>query len=202
MQIILASNNKDKLREVREILEPLGIEVISQAEAGCRFEAEENGKTFTENARIKAKAALKATGRVCVADDSGLEVNAMGGGPGVYSSRFCGDRGYPAACREIMEIVDTQGKGDRGARFVSAVVCVFPDGDEIDCLGTVEGTIGHVYEGEHGFGYDPIFVPEGHTRSMACLTDEEKNAISHRGRAFRQFADKLKIHMEKESAKE
>ena len=202
MRIILASNNKDKLREVREILEPMGIEVISQAEAGCRFEAEENGSTFTENARIKARAAVEATGQICVADDSGLEVNAMGGGPGVYSSRFCGERGYPETCREIMEIVEKRGNGDRGARFVSAVVCVFPDGREIDCLGTVEGTIGRVYEGEHGFGYDPIFVPEGHTRSMACMTDDEKNAISHRGRAFREFARKLGDYLEQERTKE
>ncbi len=202
MQIILASNNKDKLREVREILSPLGIEVVSQSEAGCRFEAEETGTTFTENARIKARAAMEATGKPCVADDSGLEVNAMGGGPGVYSSRFCGDAGYPETCRRIMEIVDKQGNGDRGARFVSAVVCVFPDGREIDCLGTVEGSIGHVYEGEHGFGYDPIFVPEGGAHSMACLTDGEKNAISHRGRAFRQFADKLRTAVEIERIKE
>ncbi len=200
MKIILASNNADKLREIREILSPMGIEVISQSEAGCRFEAEENGTTFTENARIKARAAMEATGRPCVADDSGLEVNAMGGGPGIYSSRFCGDRTYRETCGEILDLVD--GSADRGARFKCAVVCCFPNGDEIDCEGVVEGIIGYGYEGEHGFGYDPIFVPEGHTRSMACLTDGEKNAISHRGRAFRRFAEELRKYMEKEDVKE
>ncbi len=196
MEIILASNNKDKLREIREILAPLGIAVVSQSEAGCHFEAEETGETFEANARIKARAAVKATGRPCVADDSGLEVNAMDNGPGVYSSRFCGDRSYKEACREIMSIVD--GSNDRGARFKCAVVCVFPNGDELTAEGVIEGTVGHVYEGEHGFGYDPIFVPEGHTHSMACLTDDEKNAISHRGRAFRAFAQELQKYMEKE----
>ncbi len=196
MRIIFATNNPDKLREVREILSPLGIEVISQREAGCRFEAEETGSTFTENARIKARAAMEATGEACVADDSGLEVNAMGGGPGIYSSRYCGDEGYERTCAKIMDIVDRN--GDRGARFKCAVVCVFPDGGEISCEGVIEGSIGHVFEGEHGFGYDPIFVPEGFTRSMACLTDGEKNKISHRGRAFRQFAGRLSEYMEKE----
>lgn len=200
MRIILASNNADKLREVREILAPAGIEVLSQSEAGCHFEAEENGTTFVENARIKAKAAVEATGMPCVADDSGLEVNAMGGGPGIYSSRFCGDAGYPETCRRIMEIVD--GSDDRGARFKCAVVCVFPNGDELVCEGVVEGSIGRVYEGEHGFGYDPIFVPEGHRHSMACLSDEEKNAISHRGRAFRNFAERLSNYMEIHAVKE
>ncbi len=202
MQIILASNNKDKLREVREILAPLGVAVVSQSEAGCRFEAAEVGTSYTENARIKARAAMEATGKPCVADDSGLEVNAMGGGPGIYSARFCGDAGYPAACRKIMDMVDAAPDGDRGARFKCAVVCCFPNGDEIDCEGVVEGTVGHVYEGEHGFGYDPIFVPEGFERSMACLSDAEKNAISHRGRAFRAFAGKLAETMAKESEKE
>lgn len=195
MQLILASNNKDKLREIREILDPLGIQVVSQREAGCDFEAVEDGTTFAENARIKARAAVAATGKPCVADDSGLEVNAMGGGPGIYSSRFCGDGDYPDACRRIMEQVDASNTGDRGARFRCAVVCCFPDGEEIDCEGVIEGTIGYVYEGEHGFGYDPIFVPEGFAHSMACLTDGEKNAISHRGRAFRAFAGKLSDFM-------
>ncbi len=196
MEIVLASNNKDKLREIREILAPQGITVVSQSEAGCHFEAEETGETFEENARIKARAAVAATGRPCVADDSGLEVNAMDNGPGVYSSRFCGNRSYRETCREIVSIVD--GSDDRGARFRCAVVCAFPCGDELTAEGVIEGTIGHVFEGEHGFGYDPIFVPEGHTHSMACLTDAEKNAISHRGRAFRAFAQELQKYMEKE----
>lgn len=197
MKIVLASNNPDKLKEVREILTPLGYEVISQREAGCEIEAEETGETFVENARIKAAAAVEATGLACAADDSGLEVNAMGGAPGVYSSRYCGDSPYEETCRRIINIVNCS--DDRGARFRCAVVCRFPDGREIVCEGKIEGTIGTRLEGENGFGYDPIFVPEGYARSMACLTDAEKNAISHRGRAFRQLAVELgKINDAKE----
>lgn len=193
MEIILASNNRDKLREIREILAPAGIQVLSQSEAGCHFEAEENGATFVENARIKALAAMRATGRPCVADDSGLELDALDGGPGIYSSRYCGDAGYPETCKKLIGIADRDGR--RGARFRCAVVCCFPSGDEIVCEGVIEGTVGRACEGEHGFGYDPIFIPDGFTRSMACLTDEEKNAVSHRGRAFRSFARKLEDYL-------
>ncbi len=189
MKLVIASNNKGKLREIREIMAGSGIEVLSQREAGCDFEAEETGTTFTENARIKALAAMRATGLPAAADDSGLEVNAMDGGPGVFSSRFCGERTYAEACREIISIVD--GKTDRGARYCCAVVCCFPDGREISCFATTEGEIAGELRGSGGFGYDPMFLlPDG--RTMAELTDEEKNAISHRGRAFRELLRKLK----------
>lgn len=200
MRLIFATNNKDKLREVREILSGTDIEVLSQREAGCDFEAEETGATFAENARIKARAAMEATGEVCVADDSGLEVNAMDNGPGVYSARYCGELSYAETCQKIIGIVNAS--DDRGARFRCAVVCAFPDGREIAAEGTLEGSIGYVCEGSHGFGYDPIFIPEGFTHSIACLTDEEKNLISHRGRAFRKFAEELKKTMETCRAKE
>ena len=196
MQIILASNNKDKLREVTEILAPLGIEVISQRQAGLRIEAEENGRTFQENARIKARAAMELTGKPCVADDSGIEINAMGGGPGIFSSRYCGELSYAETCQKIITIVNCCDDHDRGARFRCAVVCCFPNGDEIVAQGAVEGEIGMRIEGENGFGYDPIFIPCGMKHSMACLTDREKNEISHRGRAFREFAEKLRAYME------
>ena len=189
MKLVIASNNKGKLREIREIMAGSGIEVFSQREAGCDFEAEETGTTFTENARIKALAAMRATGLPAAADDSGLEVNAMDGGPGVYSSRFCGERTYAEACREIISIVD--GKTDRGARYCCAVVCCFPDGREISCFSTTEGEIARELRGSGGFGYDPMFLlPDG--RTMAELSEEEKNAISHRGRAFRELLRKLK----------
>ena len=189
MKLILASNNLNKLREVREILDGSGIEVVSQREAGCDFEVEETGTTFEENARIKALAAIRATGLPAAADDSGLEVNAMDGGPGVYSSRFCGDRSYEEACREIMDIVD-RGE-DRGARYCCAVVCCFPDGRELTAYATTQGEISRELRGSGGFGYDPMFLlPDG--RTMAELTAEEKNAISHRGRAFRELARQLK----------
>lgn len=200
MKLILASNNKDKLREVQEILSPLGFEVISQRQAGCAFEAEETGDTFLENARIKARAAMKATGEPCVADDSGIEINAMGGGPGVYSSRYCGEQTYEEICQKIIKIVNCS--DDRRARFVCAVVCAFPDGGEIACEGVLEGSIGLRCEGENGFGYDPIFIPAGMGRSMACLSDGEKNAISHRGQAFRKFAKEMAEYMEIRRTKE
>ncbi|MBQ4382496.1 MAG: RdgB/HAM1 family non-canonical purine NTP pyrophosphatase [Oscillospiraceae bacterium] len=190
MTLVIASNNKDKLREIREILDGTGISVISQSEAGCHFEAEENGATFTENARIKAKAALAATGLPCVADDSGIEIDALDGGPGIYSSRYVGDRTYAETCREIIKIADE--KGVRGCRFVCAVVCVFPDGREITALGKVEGTVAKELKGEGGFGYDPMFYLEHLGKTMAELSEDEKNSLSHRGRAFREFAGKLK----------
>jgi len=189
MKLILASNNRDKLWEIREILKGTGVTVIPQLEAGFRESVEETGATFEENARIKARAAMAFTGLPAVSDDSGLEVDAMDGGPGVYSSRFCGDRPYAEACREIMDIVD--GSADRRARYCCAVVCCFPDGHEITAFGTTEGEIGRELRGTGGFGYDPMFLlPDG--RTMAELSMEEKNAISHRGKAFREFARKLR----------
>ena len=188
MKLVLASNNPGKLREIREIMAGSGIEVLSQREAGCVFEAEENGKSFDENARIKALAAMRATGLPAAADDSGLEVNAMGGAPGIYSSRYCGEKTYAETCRQIIGIVN--GADDRGARYCCAVVCCFPDGKEIHCFADTQGEIARELRGSGGFGYDPMFLlPDG--RTMAELSEEEKNAISHRGRAFRQLLKKL-----------
>ena len=195
MKLILASNNKDKLKEIKEILSGTGIEIISQRDAGCNFEAEENGTDFIENARIKARAAMEATGFAAVADDSGLEITVLGGRPGIHSARYGGDdTGYDKKCSMILsEIID---KNDRSARFVSAVVCVFPNGDEIVSEGYMTGSIAHTPAGENGFGYDPIFMPSGYNKTVSELTDDEKNAISHRGQAFREFAKKLKAYIE------
>lgn len=196
MKLILASNNKDKLREVREILEPCGIEVISQREAGCDIEAVENGYTFEENARIKAQAAMMATGLPCVADDSGIEISAMGGAPGIHSARFFPELSYPEKCHKIMDALGDY--PDRGARYCCAVVCAFPNGDEISVFGETRGTVAYELRGNGGFGYDPMFIPDGYTKTMAEITEEEKNTISHRGRAFRLFAEKLKEYYSKE----
>lgn len=195
MKLILASNNKDKLKEIKEILSGTGVEIISQRDAGCDFEAEETGTTFIENARIKARAAMETTGFAAVADDSGLEITVLGGRPGIHSARYCGDdTGYDKKCSMILsEIID---KNDRSARFVSAVVCVFPNGDEIVSEGYMTGSIAHTPAGENGFGYDPIFMPSGYNKTVSELTDDEKNAISHRGQAFREFAKKLKAYIE------
>ena len=193
MKMVLASNNRDKLREVRQILSGTGIEIISQSEAGCSFEAEENGTTFRENARIKARAAMEATGLPAVADDSGLEVNAMGGAPGVYSARFMVELSYPEKCQIIMDRVSKS--PDRGARFVCSAVCVLPNGDEICADGVNDGARSESARGTGGFGYDPIFIPNGFDRTMAELSEDEKNSISHRGRAFRKFAEELGRYM-------
>ena len=190
MKIVLASNNADKLREIREIMAGSGIEILSQREAGCCFEAEETGTTFEENARIKALAAMRATGLPAAADDSGLEVNAMDGAPGIYSSRYCGGRSYAETCREIISIVD--GNPDRGARYCCAVVCCFPDGHEIRCFATTEGEIARELRGSGGFGYDPMFL-RSDGRTMAELSEKEKNAVSHRGKAFRELLEKLRM---------
>ncbi len=189
MKLVIASNNAGKLREIREIMADSGIEILSQREAGCDFEVEETGSSFDENARIKALAAMRATGLPAAADDSGLEVNALGGEPGIYSSRYCGARTYEETCREIISKVESV--SDRGARYCCAVVCCFPDGRELHCFATTEGEISRELRGDGGFGYDPMFLlPEG--RTMAELSEEEKNAISHRGRAFRELLSKLR----------
>ncbi len=190
MKLVLASNNPDKLREIREILRDTGVDILSQREAGCHVEPEENGTTFQENARIKARAVMEATGLPAVADDSGLEVAAMGNRPGIFSARYGGpELSYAEKCQMIMD--EIAGSADRSARFVCEAVCLFPDGRELTARGTVEGSIGFAMEGDGGFGFDPIFIPEGFVHSIACLTDREKNAISHRGKAFREFAEKL-----------
>ena len=189
MKLILASNNEDKLREIREILADTGIEIVSQREAGCDFEAEETGTTYEENARIKALAALPAA-----ADDSGIEIEAYGWEPGIYSHRFLHGRTYPEACRDI--VAELRGRSDRAARYCCAVVCVFPDGREIKAFGTTEGEIAETLsDGTTGFGFDPIFFSTELGRPMAELTEEEKNSISHRGRAFRKIAEELKNYV-------
>lgn len=192
MKLILASNNANKLREVREILEGTGIEVLSQKEAGCDFEVEETGTTYEENARLKAMAVVRATGLPAVADDSGLEINAMDGAPGVYSARYGGQFGSRYSHDGVFGLIQSEigDNPDRGARYCCSVVCCFPDGRELTAFATTEGAISQEMRGTGGFGYDPIFLlPDG--RTMAELTEDEKNAISHRGRAFRELASQL-----------
>ena len=192
MKIILASNNKGKLREMRELLADLGIEVLSQKEAGFNIEVEETGTTFEENSYLKASAITALSGLPAVADDSGLMVDALGGEPGVYSARYTGNPEDSDVDRYVYLLKKMEGVTDRRAKFVSAVCCTFPNGDVIRTRGECHGNILHAPVGEHGFGYDPIFGPECSEGSMAQLTDEEKNAISHRGKAVREFIEKLR----------
>ena len=192
MKMILASNNKGKLREMRELLADMDIEVLSQREAGLDFEVDETGTTFEENSYLKAKAVTDASGLPAVADDSGLVVEYLNGEPGVYSARYTGNPEHNDVDRYNYLLKKMEGVSDRRAKFVSAVCCTFPNGDVIRTRGECLGSLLHAPVGEHGFGYDPIFSPEETGGSMAQLTDEEKNAISHRGKAVREFIEKLR----------
>ena len=190
MRIVLASNNPDKLREVREILSGTNIEILSQKEAGIHTEPEETGTTFEENARIKALAAMRASGLPAVSDDSGICINALGSCPGVFSSRFLAELSYPEKCQRIMKLLE--GMQDRRAHYTAAAVMVFPDGREITAEGIAEGEIAHEARGDGGFGYDPIFFLPEYGKTMAEISEDEKNALSHRGKAFRALAAKLR----------
>ena len=195
MKLVLASNNKKKMTELRELLADLPVEVLSQREAGCDFEAEETGATFEENARIKAAAALRATGLPSIADDSGLMVDALGGEPGVYSARYTGTHDATDEERYTYLLKKLGDAEDRAARFVSCVCCLMPDGKRIETRGECEGEILRAPRGEGGFGYDPVFRPEGMDRSMAELTHKEKNAVSHRGKSLKKFKEEFKEYL-------
>ena len=194
MRFVLASNNKKKLAELKTILADLNAEVLSQSEAGLNFEAEETGVTFEENALIKAKAAADALNETAIADDSGLVVEALGGEPGVYSARYGGDSCHSDEERTALLLKNMEGVTDRSAMFVSCIACVFPNGELITARGECKGTIIHSARGDGGFGYDPVFVPDGMQKTMAELSPEEKNAVSHRGAALRNFETKLRIY--------
>lgn len=195
MKLILASNNAHKLQEFREILAPLGIDIIPQSEAGCHFEVEETGTTFEENAYLKAAAVTAATGLPAVADDSGLVVDALDGEPGIYSARYTGDHGDTDEDRWKLVLKKMENEEQRSARFVSCISCTFPNGDRIDTRGECEGDIQREATGKNGFGYDPIFRPSGYDCSTAEMTPDEKNAISHRGKSLREFYKKLKEYL-------
>ena len=194
MELILASNNPKKLKELREILGGMGIQVLSQREAGCCFEVEENGETFAENARLKAQAVTEATGKAAIADDSGLCVDALEGRPGIYSARY-GPANGTDEDRYRCLLEELQGREDRSARFVSSICCTFPNGDVLTAEGTCEGRILEAPRGSGGFGYDPVFQVENTGRSMAEFSPEEKNGISHRGRALRNFQQALETYL-------
>ncbi len=188
-RILVATNNLHKIEEIREILN--GFQCVSLREAGIDSNPEETGTTFAENAEIKAMSLHKITGGAAIADDSGLCIDAFGGQPGIYSSRFLGeDTPYDIKNSIILERLKDTPWEDRGAQFVCAVCYVDAQGIAHSFLGVCEGRIGYEPKGEHGFGYDPIFVPDcGDGRTTAEMTDDEKNAISHRGKAMRAFAD-------------
>lgn len=188
--IILASNNKDKVKEVKEILK--GYDIISMKEAGIDVDIEENGTTFEENALIKARAIMKLTGQITMADDSGLEIDYLNKAPGVYSARFMGhDTSYDIKNKALIQKLEGVKGSDRSGRFVSAIAVCFPDGREIVKRGTMEGLIAEEIKGDNGFGYDPIvYLPE-YGKTSGELAPEEKNKISHRGKALALIKEEL-----------
>lgn len=195
MKMIAATNNSHKLEEIRTILKVKGIEVRSLKDVGLDIEIEETGDTFMENALIKAREVMRLTGEAAIADDSGLEVNALCGLPGVKSARYSGETGADMDRKnneKLKEALKNVPDEKRGARFCSAIAAVFPDGREITAEGFVYGKIGYTEKGEHGFGYDPLFIIDGCGKTMAELDSAEKNKISHRANALKEFVRKLK----------
>ncbi len=190
MKLIIASNNAHKLREMKEILAPFFDDVQSMREAGIEHETVEDGATFMENALKKARELAAISGCCAIADDSGLCVDALGGAPGIYSARFSGVHGDDAANNRLL-LKKLEGVEERGAHYTCAIALVWPDGREITAEDTLCGEIAHDERGSNGFGYDPLFLlPERGCRT-AELSPEEKNRISHRGKALRQLVHKL-----------
>lgn len=193
MELVLASANPGKLREIKAMCEPLGIKVASAAELGFTDEVAETGETFEDNARLKAVAVGRALGRPVLADDSGLVVKALGGVPGVHSARYAGPDADDAAktAKLLGELKDVPAEM-RQAAFVCVMICRRPDGAELKASGRLEGSIAFQPAGHNGFGYDPVFWLEERDKTVAQLTAEAKNAISHRGRALASLAGGLK----------
>lgn len=201
MRIVFATGNKDKMREICEILGGLDAEILSMKEAGVFADVVEDGSSFAENARIKADAIYAmlaekdpeaAESTVVLADDSGLEVDYLNGEPGIYSARYLGkDTPYTEKNRIIIERLADAKDEERSARFVCAIAAALPKGKKLDTVGKMEGRIGYEIAGENGFGYDPIFFLPEYGKTSAEISPEEKNAISHRGKALRAMAELL-----------
>lgn len=193
IRFIAATRNKGKLEEIKDILAGLPITVTSMEEAGFDMEIEETGTTFEENALIKARTICSAAGEAAIADDSGLEVDHLGGAPGVYSSRYGGEGATDADKNlKLLKALEGVPDKDRTARFVSVIAVAFPDGRSFTVRGSCEGYIGHRPAGTNGFGYDPLFFMPGYNMTMAEIPPELKNRVSHRAAAMRLMAEELK----------
>ena len=185
-QIIFATGNAGKMKEIREILADMDVEVVSMKEAGIHADIVEDGETFAQNAEIKAKAVWARTGGIVLADDSGLEIDYLNKEPGIYSARYMGeDTSYDIKNQALLDRLDGVPDEKRTARFVCAIAAAMPDGCCEVVRGTMEGIIGHKIAGENGFGYDPILMLPEYGKTSAEITMDEKNAISHRGKALR-----------------
>lgn len=195
-RLVIATHNTGKLRELRELLSPYGIDAVSAGDLGLA-EPEETGKTFRDNARIKAAAAAQASGLPAFADDSGLVVDALDGAPGIHSARWAGpNKDFAGAMHKIEDLLRERNVTDRRAHFLCALCVAWPDGHREEFEDRVNGTLIWPPRGDQGFGYDPIFVPDGHTRSFGEMSAEEKHGLppkgkglSHRARAFMQLAE-------------
>lgn len=203
-KIIFATGNEGKMREIRAILQETGAEILSMKEAGVFLDIKEDGATFAQNALIKARAVAQAladkqefdTDCVVLADDSGLEIDCLGGEPGIYSARYLGEETpFNVKSQDFLRRLEGVADEKRTARFVCAIAAVWPDGETVTTLGTIEGRIGYELKGDNGFGYDPIFYLPELGRSAAELSDEEKNRISHRSRALEQMKPELMKRM-------
>lgn len=191
-RIVIATQNENKVAEIKEMLKGTGIEAVSLRDLNIDVDVVEDGNTFEENAYKKALEIMKITGMPTLADDSGLEVDALDGAPGVYSARFAGVHGdYARNNEKLLELMKDVPDERRGARFVTAMVLLYPDMKKITARGEIEGYIGHELRGSNGFGYDPLFIVPELKRSFAELTNREKNSISHRGRALKAMREKL-----------
>lgn len=195
MDFLIATHNMKKQAELERILKPLGINVLTADMAGVNLtDVEETGKTFEENAFLKAASGCKESGMVCVADDSGLSVDALDGAPGVYSARYAGDHGNDEKnIEKLLDELKDVPQEKRGAKFVSAVCCCFPDGRSFTVRGECHGVIAFEKHGNGGFGYDPVFIVGDKT--FGELSAEEKDKLSHRGNALRLFAEEVKKYI-------
>lgn len=191
MKIIAATSNKGKIREIKSIFSDSSFEIVSMGEAGIDIEIIEDGKTFEENALIKARAISDLVDCAVLSDDSGLCVDALDGAPGIYSARYAGEDATDEERVEklLQEMTDIE---KRDAKFVSAVAFIFPDKKEVVAIGEAHGTIGYTPKGVNGFGYDPIFVSNELRKTYAEASDDEKNSISHRKRALSALYEKIK----------
>ena len=192
-RLIFATGNDGKMKEIRMILADLGVPVLSMKEAGVSADIVEDGKTFEENAAIKAETIRDLTGAIVLADDSGLEIDYLGGEPGIYSARYMGeDTSYDIKNQNLLDRLEGVPDEKRTARFVCAICAALPDGRKLTTRGTIEGIIGHGISGENGFGYDPIFWLPEYGCSTAELSPEKKNELSHRGKALRAIKEQLR----------
>lgn len=191
--IIFATKNKGKIKEINAILADMPVQVVSMEEAGITVDVVEDGTTFEANAMKKATQIMQISQKITLADDSGLEIDYLDKAPGVYSARFLGeDTPYSEKCQAILDKLKDVPEDKRTARFVSCIAAAFPDGRQLMSYDTIEGIIGWESKGTNGFGYDPIFYLPDRKKYMAELSPEEKNAISHRGKALRKMKDLLK----------